>query len=159
MTQISLNDLMDKAQSKAEDMMRQHGQVLPFVLYRTTEGEEAAILPYNPPPTAIQRRLLALQIGNKMRENGAIAYAVAHEVWLASTPMGEAPKSLPSQNPNREERVWIQAHNAAAKEFRVFLIDRTAAPHRLLRDKEFDDAPWNPGGTWDNLLADPGKVH
>ena len=155
MTQISLSDLLDPAQVTAEHMMCEHGQVFPFVLCSNEDGEVVS-LGYDPPPTHIQRSLQAIQIGNRMREEDVKAYAVAHEVWVSN----DNSFGSPTKDPNLSEAVLIEAYNVATSEFRMFQIDRAIKPYQLLPDENYGKGVHvGPGGTWNNLLADPGKVH
>lgn len=153
----SLDQMLDQAQGMVHDQMRETGKVLPF-LFCQKQDEETVIIGYNPLPTATQRRIQAILIGNKLREMGVVTYVVAHEMWMNSAPTMEAVHALgpPSKSPDRIEGVMIQAHNIAVSQTRIFWIDRSEGKPKLTLEDEVGRV--HPGGTWDNLLMDP-KMH
>ena len=111
---------------------------------------------YNTQPTAIQRRVHALKIGNRLRELGVATYVVAHEVWMKEFVENE-PLTPPSKSSDRSEAVMIQAHNLTAIQTRIFSIDRQDREPKLTPMEDKVDGV-EPGGTWDNLLMDPNAV-
>ena len=153
----TLEQMLDQVESMVHDQMRETGKILPFLLCQKQDGE-TMIIGYNPLPTATQRRIQAILIGNQLRELGVVTYVVAHEVWMNSAPTLEAALAigLPSKSPDRTEAVMIQAHNIVASQTRIFRIDRPDGKPKLTLD-EIGRA--HPGGTWDNLLMEPNVVH
>ena len=147
MTKINLDDLLDEAQSRAEDMLRRHGRIFPLVLYIAADGNETNVVPYGPPSKPIHVQVLARLIGNMIRKRGAVAYAVASEI------------SVGSPYPNRERHVGIQAHDAISRQTRFYVIQRATRSHRLIRYNGFYEVTWEHGDAWDNLLVDPSTTH
>ena len=154
----SLEQMLDQAERIAHDQMNETGKVLPMLFCQKQDGE-TMIIGYNPQPTATQRRIQAILIGNQLRELGVVTYVVAHEVWMDFADTLEAAKSLgpPSKSPDRSEGVMIQAHSVMASQTRIFRIDRPNGKPKLTNISEDDDRI-HPGGTWDNLLMEPNAV-
>ncbi len=146
----TLEQMLDQVESMVHDQMNETGQILPFLLCQRHDGE-TLIIGYNTHPTAVQRRIQAVLIGNKLRELGVVTYVVAHEVWMKEIAKGE-PITQPSKSSDRREAVMIQAHNITASQTRLFNIDRQDGKPKLTPMLEEDDQTW-PGGTWDNLLS------
>ena len=155
----TLAQMLDQVESMVHDQMRERGKILPFLLCQKQDGE-TMMIGYNARPTATQRRIQALLIGNELRELDVVTYVVAHEVWMDFAGTLEAAKSLgpPSKSPDRSEGVMIQAHSVIASQTRIFRIDRPNRKPKLTNISEDDDRI-HPGGTWDNLLMDPNSVH
>lgn len=153
----SLKEMLDQVEGMVHDQMRETGKILPFLLCQKQAGE-TMIIGYHVKPTATQRRIQAVLIGNKLRELGVVTYVVAHEIWTISAPTVEAALALgrPSKSPDRGEGVMIQAHNIVTSETRLFRIDHPDGKPKLTLEK-LDRA--HPGGTWDNLLMDQSAVH
>lgn len=155
----TLAQMLDHAESIVHDQMNATGKVSPIVIAQKGDGTTIDVH-YKPPPTAIQRRIHALALGNHFREWGVVSYVVAHEVWMNSAPTLEAALALgrPSKSPDRGEGVMIQAHNIVTSQTRIFRIDRPDGKPKLTDISEDHDRA-HPGGTWDNLLMDPNAVH
>lgn len=107
----SLDQMLDQVEGLVHDQMHETGKILPFLLCQKQDGE-TMIIGYNVKPTATQRRIQAVLIGNKLREMGVVTYVVAHEVWMNSALTVDAAKTLgpPSESPDRSEAVMLQAH-------------------------------------------------
>ena len=152
-----MDQMLDQVESMVHDQMRETGKILPFLLCQKQDGE-TMIIGYNVKPTATQRRIQAILIGNELRGLGVVTYVVAHEVWVNSAPTIEAvlDRAPPSKCSDRTEGVMIQAHNIAASQTRMFRIDRPDGKPKLTLE-EIERV--HPGGTWDNLLMDPSAVH
>ena len=104
----------------------------------------------------MQRRFVALAIGEQLRERDVAIYVAVHEVWMATSEPGE-PLVRPSESPDRSEGVILEAHNAATAEHRIFQTDRTGPKPQLVPLAEMEGAKYAPGGTWDGLLQPPGE--
>ena len=151
----TLEQMLDQVERMVHDQMHETGQILPFLLCQKQDGE-IMFIGYNTQPTAIQRRVHALKIGNRLRELGVATYVVAHEVWMKEFVENE-PLTPPSKSSDRSEAVMIQAHNLTAIQTRIFSIDRQDREPKLTPMEDKVDGV-EPGGTWDNLLMDPNAV-
>ena len=163
MTATALQTLLDKAETVACDMLADHGKVLPCVIGHKADGEDFVIA-YDPAPTSMQRRFVALGIGKVLREQNATAYVVLHEVWILDSPSRQAAeaalaKGSPSKQPDRIDGALIQAHNIAGMELRMFKIDRSGKKPSLVPFHDPADDPGNAvknsSSIWDGLLNDP----
>ena len=111
----ALQALLDKAETMACDMLADRGEILPCVICHKADGE-SFIIAYDPAPTVMQRRFVALAIGKKLREANAAAYVVLHEVWIGDHPSREAAegalvKGPPSKSPDRIDGALVEAHD------------------------------------------------
>ena len=114
----------------------------------------------------MQRRFVALAIGEQLRERDVAIYVAVNEAWARITGPGE-PLLTPSESNDRIEVVFLEAHNITTVEQRSLRIDRTGPKPRLVPlDAPFDKmerAKVHPGGTWSGLLQplgeSPVKIH
>ena len=158
MTAPTLQALLDEAETIARKMLAKAGHVSSFVLAHTHDGEKR-LTKYAPASTGVQRRLFALQIGNKMRERDTAAYVVVNEAWVIEDSQSETLTKLPSESSDRIDTLVLEAHNITSQLTRIFKIDRSGPKPTLARYHDAEDAASLPGGTWDGLLQEPGSTH
>ena len=79
MTIQSLEQMLDRVEHMIHDQINAIGKVPPIVIAQKDDGQ-IIMIPYQARPTAIQRRIHALALGNHFREWGVVSYVVAHEV-------------------------------------------------------------------------------
>lgn len=154
----TLKNLLIAGEKAAHEMIKELGQVPTHFLCETSDGGRLRVI-FPSAPTAVERRRNAIEVGDRMRQEGVTAYAVIGEVWMAEHETKEELDVLPSQDPGRIEAVIVEAHDTHTKRYRVFRIDRSGEHPRLVRAKEFDEGNWHPGGTYDDLLVDRRVVH
>ena len=147
MTAPTLQALLDKAESLACGMLTDHGKILPCVICHKAD-RESFIIVYDPAPTVMQRRFVALEIGKKLRETNAAAYVVLHEVWIGDHPSRQAAeaalvKGPPSKSPERIDGALIEAHDIASTEALMFKIDRSGKKPNLVPLYNPADDPGN----------------
>ena len=166
MTAPGLQALLDKAETMARGMLADHGKILPCVVCHKAGGE-SFIIAYDPAPTVMQRRFVALGIGKKLREANASAYVVLHEVWIADHPSRQAAeaalvKGPPSKSPERIDGALIEAHTIISTEVRMFKIDRSGKkPSLVLLYDPADDSGnvvKDRSSIWDGLLDEPNAT-
>ena len=163
MTALTLQALLDEAETMACGMLADHGKVLPCVICHKAGGE-SFIIAYDPAPTVMQRRFVALAIGKKLRESNASAYVVLHEVWIGDYPSRQAAetalvKGPPSKSPERIDGALIEAHTIIGTGVRMFKIDRSGKKPHLVPLYDPADDPGNAvkdrSSIWDGLLDEP----
>ena len=89
----TLAQMLDQVETMVHDQMNEIGEILPMLFCQKQDGE-TMIIGYQPKPTATQRKIQALAIGNQLRDLDVVTYVVAHEVWMNSAPTIEAVRAL-----------------------------------------------------------------
>ena len=154
-----LEALLDFAEGVARKAFNELGEVPPLIVCERGDGERL-ILGYLSAPSAAHRRLVAIRVGEQLREQEIVRYCAVHEFWVAAAPgPGETPL-LPSQCPDRREAVVLEAYDRADNvALRAFEIERSGGPPQLVEADIFRGNRPAPGGTWDGLLHDSGMMH
>ena len=166
MTAPTLQALLAAAKTMACGMLADHGKILPCAICHKADGD-SFIIAYDPAPTVMQRRFVALEIGKKLREANAAAYVVLHEVWIGDHPSRQAAeaalvKGPPSKSPERIDGALIEAHDIASTEALMFKIDRSGKKPNLVPLYNPADDPGNAvtdrSSIWDGLLDEPANL-
>ena len=147
-----LNDLLGVCTHLANKDLRNKNVVRSAVIYETADGERHKIS-YDPNSTATGRELQAVQIGSEMRQAGAVAYCVFHEVWIAEYEKDQPMTERPSQHAGRIDAAAVVAYDKGTAEGRVFRIERSTRPYGLVELPDMS-GPWSgPQDIWRGLLS------
>lgn len=125
-----LEALLDFAEAIARKAFDKLGEVPPLIVCERDDGERL-IVGYLSAPSATHRRLVAIRVGEQLREQEVVRYCAIHEFWVATAP--SPGDTMPSQRPDRREAVVLEAYdwaNHAAR--RAFEIERSGSPPQLI---------------------------
>ncbi len=155
-----LNDLesmLDEAEAVVRDMLGKFSQVSPFLLCQPSDGEKF-IVSYEAAPTLLESRMVALELGKKLREMRVARFVVVNEVWFSSEAGPGEPLRRPTHTSDRKEAVNLEAHDTTTVKLRMLLIERADNRVELVHHKEMLDVKPEPWGTWDDLLEAPSPA-
>ncbi len=154
-----LNDLesmLDEAEAVVRDMLVKFSQVSPFLLCQPSDGEKF-IVSYEAAPTLLESRMVALELGKKLREMRVARFVVVNEVWFTEAGPGE-PLRRPRHTSDGKEAVSLEAHDTTTVKLRMLLIEHADNRVELVHHKELQDVKPEPWGTWDDLLEAPSPT-
>lgn len=152
-----LPSLLDAGEQLARLALDNDGQV-PATLICARNNGETFLVGYDPPSTAYQERALVQQLGEWMRVQGVVRFVVVMECWMTEQNEGRGlPTVRPSQAADRMEALMLEAHDAMNCEPRLFRIDCSYQPPKLIPVEGIK--PDISVGIWDRILNPSAAVH
>ena len=152
----SLEKMLVRVNGIVHNQMKEIEEVLPRLYCQCQDGE-MMLIRHQIMSTLPQQRAQALEIGVQLRALDVVTYVVVNQGRMKE--FDESRSQTPqSESSDEYEAVMIQAHNVETCLTFLLRIDLAEGKPKLV-PLHLLDAEKLQGGTWDNLLMDPGAVH